>query len=235
MSTKGTLYLFPNLIADGTANAAIPHFNREVIIGIRHFICEHGKQLRVLLKASGIPSPYDHIEFFELNKHTNEFDISSFLKPLFEGNDMGLVSDAGCPGVADPGAQVVEIAHRNDIKVVPLVGPSSLLLALMASGFNGQQFTFNGYLPQKEKDLKSKLQELERKAQQGSAELFIEAPYRNQKLFDFLMKNLNPKTKLCIAYNIMGINSSVKTKFVGSWQKARPTFQKEPAVFILGR
>lgn len=234
MSTQGKLYLLPNLIADNTSNEALPNYNKDVMASIEYFICEHVKQLRVLLKASGIPSPYDYLEYFELNKHTDELDISAFIKPLLEGKNMGLVSDAGCPGVADPGAQVVALAHQNGIEVIPLVGPSSLLLALMASGFNGQQFSFNGYLPQKEKDLKNKLQELERKAQQGSTQLFIEAPYRNKKLFDYLVKNLRPNSKLCIAYNVMAPNASINTKTIRDWQNEKPSFEKDPAVFILG-
>ncbi|MFY0673695.1 MAG: SAM-dependent methyltransferase [Bacteroidia bacterium] len=235
MKNTGRLYLLPNLIAEGTASSALPDYNRLLIAELGHFICEHAKQLRVLLKASGLKSPYDHIEFFELNKHTNQHEISSFLKPLFEGKDMGLVSDAGCPGVADPGAQVVEIAHQKNIEVIPLVGPSSLLMALMASGFNGQQFTFNGYLPQKEKELKNKLLELERKALAGSTELFIEAPYRNQKMLDFILKSLGANTKLCIAFNIMGQNAFIKTKPVFLWRKEKLKLSKEPAVFIIGR
>ncbi len=234
MSSKGKLYLFPNLIATDSSSGAFPPLNIDLIATINHFVCENVKQLRVLLKASGIPSPYDHIQYFELNKHTSDFEISSFLAPALNGNNMGLVSDAGCPGVADPGAQIVALAHKNNIEVMPLVGPSSLLLALMASGFNGQNFAFNGYLPQKEKELKTKIQHLENLAQKGASQIFIEAPYRNQKMLQWLIKFLNPSTKVCIAYNLMAQDAFVKTKSIGEWNKYNLKFEKNPAVFIIG-
>ncbi|MGB0431450.1 MAG: SAM-dependent methyltransferase [Bacteroidia bacterium] len=234
MSSKGKLYLIPNLIANASENAALPAYNIEVIKHINFFICEHAKPLRALLKASGIQSPYNHIEYFELNKHTSEYEIEKFIEPLFKGIDMGLVSDAGCPGIADPGAQIVDLAHKNNIEIAPLVGPSSLLLALMGSGLNGQNFTFNGYLPAKEKELKLKIQKLEIDARKGISQIFIEAPYRNQKMIQWLLKYLTNDTKLCIAYNLMANDSYLKTKTIAEWHKEKFLFEKNPAVFIIG-
>jgi 16S rRNA (cytidine1402-2'-O)-methyltransferase len=235
MKTKGVLYLIPNVIAKGTAEKAIPAFNKTLLAELDVFICEHVKELRALLKEAGIPSPYDHIEYFELNKHTDALDIGNFIKPLQKGKNMGLVSDAGCPGIADPGAQIVALAHRNNIKVVPLIGPSSLVLALMASGFNGQKFSFHGYLPQKDNELKSKLAELERRVKlDNESQLFIEAPYRNKPLFIKLCKYLNAQTKLCVAYNLNSNEEQVLTKTIVDWKQSSFDWQKEPCVFILG-
>ncbi|MBI1182830.1 SAM-dependent methyltransferase [bacterium] len=235
MQSKGTLYLIPNLIADDTAEKAIPAYNAMLLGSLNYFICEHAKSLRALLKASGVASPYDHLTYFELNKHTDRFELESFIKPLLSGFDMGLVSDAGCPGIADPGAQIVALAHAQGIKVLPLIGPSSIFMALMGSGFNGQKFSFHGYLPQKEPQLKKYLAEVERSiATEQSSHIFIEAPYRNTKLLQLLIKLLNPAQKLCLAINLSAENQRIETKTLGEWKKKLPEIDKLPTVFVLG-
>lgn len=235
MPTNGILYLIPNIIAENSADKAIPAFNSTLLSEIKHFVCEHPKSLRALLKAVGIPSPYDDLTLFELNNHTEAFSLNSFIEPLLKGHNIGLVSDAGCPGVADPGAQIVALAHSKKIQVVPLVGPSSILMALMASGFNGQNFTFKGYLPHKEGDLRKELQEMERLANtKGESQIFIEAPFRNKRLLDFLVKYLAKNTQLCIAKDLMGAHEMVKTQHVGTWAKQLPEIDKYPTVFVIG-
>lgn len=235
LSKKGKLYLLPNSISEyETARQLNPHIG-DVARELNYFICEHAKNLRAFLKRLSIPSPYDHLEICELNKHTDLASIPDFLKPTLKGYDMGLVSDAGCPGVADPGADVVKMAHGKGVEVVPLVGPSSILLALMASGLNGQKFSFNGYLPQREHDLKSKLRGLEVDVvKNGTSHIFIETPYRNEKMFGLLLKHLDGRTLLCLGIDIMGDSQTILTKRVGDWRQSNPDFNRLPTVFIIG-
>lgn len=234
--TKGKLFLIPTVLVQGRGRTSFPEYNVEVLRQLNHFICEHAKSLRALLKEVGIPSPYDHLTIYELNKHTHIEEIQGFLSPLDEGHNMGVVSDAGCPGVADPGADVVAIAHQKSVQVIPLVGPSSILLALMASGLNGQQFTFHGYLPVKPPELKNKLLGLQKRITSGGeSQIFIETPYRNQKTLEAILKFMNPEIKLCIAKSITGPDEFIRTMSVAKWKKARVDLNKEPAVFIMGR
>lgn len=236
MTKKGTLYLIPNSIGPAEASESFPSHNKVIAESLGYFVCEHAKTLRQLLKTLGIPSPYDHIQVFELNKHTDEYEIDQFLKPLKSGKDMGLVSDAGLPAVADPGAKIVEKAQALEAEVVPLIGPSSLMMALMSSGLNGQAFAFHGYLPYKKEALKKKLKELVSAAQKdGSAQIFIEAPYRNQSLLQAICGSLSPQIKLHISYGLQHEEAMLKTKTVGEWKKSKMRLEKTPAVFILGR
>lgn len=234
--TKGKLFLIPTVLVQGRGRTSFPEYNVEVLRQLNHFICEHAKSLRALLKEVGITSPYDHLTIYELNKHTHIEEIQGFLSPLDEGHNMGVVSDAGCPGVADPGADVVAIAHQKSVQVIPLVGPSSILLALMASGLNGQQFAFHGYLPVKPPELKNKLLGLQKRITSGGeSQIFIETPYRNQKTLEAILKFMNPEIKLCIAKSITGPDEFIRTMSVAKWKKARVDLNKEPAVFIMGR
>lgn len=234
-SSKGKLYLIPNTISEGPVGLQLHTGIREVANGLEYFICEHAKNLRAFLKAISIPSPYDHLHIEELNKHTDPASIPSFLKPALKGYDIGLISDAGCPGVADPGAEVVKAAHEKGIQVVPMVGPSSLLLTLMASGLNGQRFCFNGYLPQKEVALRQKLKEIEGDVRKtGCCHLFIETPYRNERLFSALLKQLHPSVSLCVGIDVTGPSEYVITKRVADWKGASVPFNKQPCVFIIG-
>lgn len=234
-STKGNLYLLPNTISEGDVHTQLHSGVRETVEHLTYFICEHAKNLRAFLKRISIPSPYDHLHIEELNKHTEAANIPSFLEPTQAGHDIGLISDAGCPGIADPGADVVKVAHEKGIRVIPMVGPSSLLLTLMASGLNGQRFAFNGYLPQKDAALKQKLKELEGDSRRtGCSHLFIETPYRNERLFSFLLKQLHPSTLLCVGIDVTGPAEYVATKKASDWQGKEVPFNKQPCVFILG-
>ncbi len=177
----------------------------------------------------------DQLTFFELNKHTQSSEIPSFLKPLEKGEDVAVISEAGCPGVADPGADIVKLAHQKGISVVPLVGPSSILLSLMASGFNGQNFAFNGYLPVKSGERTKAINLLEKKAKiDQQTQIFIETPYRNNQLIADLLKTCSTSTLLCIAANITAENEFIATKKVGDWKKSVPDLHKQPAIFLIG-
>lgn len=233
--SKGKLYLFPTSLGDGAIDKVIPSFNTELIDTINIYIVENVKTARRFLKKSGIKTPIDELTFFELNKRTQLHDLPTYIKPLLEGNNVGLLSEAGCPGVADPGADIVGIAHQNEIEVAPLIGPSSILLSLMASGFNGQSFCFNGYLPKEQKDRVRKIKELERIVfQRNQTQLFIETPYRNQHLLEDILKNCSPKTKLCVAVDITSETEVIKTKTVEDWKKTKINLQKRPCIFLIG-
>lgn len=232
---KGKLYLLPNTISESPVDTQLHDGVKNMAESLDYFICEHAKNLRAFLKRLSIPSPYDHLRIHELNKHTDRSELPSFLKPALDGHDIGLVSDAGCPGIADPGADVVRMAHDKGIQVVPMVGPSSLLLTLMASGLNGQRFAFHGYLPQKEGALKQRLKELEAESRKtGVSQLFIETPYRNERLMSHLLKYLHPSSLLCIGIDITGADEFVLTRPVAAWKKSGVQFNKRPCVFILG-
>ena len=176
----------------------------------------------------------DELTFFELNQHTNLNEISSFLEPLRQGHDMGIISEAGCPAIADPGADVVALAQKEGIRVVPLVGPSSIFLSLMASGFNGQSFAFHGYLPIEKKQRSEKLKQLERRVYgEQQTQIFIETPYRNNQLVLELIQTLQPNTKLCIAVDITAPTESIKTKTLAQWKKQLPELHKRPCIFLI--
>ena len=182
-----------------------------------------------------IPTPQNELKLYELNKHTDIQELHSFLKNCRNGKNIGLISDAGCPGIADPGAEIVNLAHKENIKIIPLVGPSSILLSLMASGMNGQSFAFTGYLPIDKSDVKKKLKELERISRtQNQTQLFIETPYRNNKLIEHIFQNLQSSTKLCIACDISLKSEFIKTKTIAEWKKsAKPELHKRPCIFLI--
>jgi 16S rRNA (cytidine1402-2'-O)-methyltransferase len=204
--------------------------------GIRHFIAENPKSARWFLKAASYPHALSGIKIQILNEHTAAEEIPQLLSPLLAGQDCGLVSEAGCPAVADPGAALVRLAHEGGIRVVPLVGPSAVLLALMASGMNGQRFSFHGYLPIERDKKTNKIQELERMSQQSEAtQIFIEAPYRNQALLQTLLETCQPSTLLCLATNITLANETICTQTVSQWRKTPPDINRRPTVFLLYR
>lgn len=232
---KGTLYLFPNTLGGDSIESVLPGMHGKTISGIRHFIVESEKSAKALLKKFAYPHNFIEAEFFLLNEHTDKAAIPSFIVPLKEGKDMGLISDAGCPGIADPGADVVKLAHQHGIKVIPLTGPSSIVLSLMGSGFNGQSFTFHGYLPyEKDKKLK-KIQEMERLVNSGITQIFIEAPYRNRALLEDLCKTCNDETSLCLACDLTLPSEYLKTKKIKEWKRETPEIHKRPCIFLLGR
>jgi 16S rRNA (cytidine1402-2'-O)-methyltransferase len=188
------------------------------------------------LKKAGHPKPIDDLLFFELNKFTDSHAISGYLKPALHGKSIGLLSEAGTPCIADPGADIVRVAQQKNIRVIPLIGPSSILLALMASGFNGQNFIFHGYLPIDKKERKKKLLEMEFNAKKyDQTQIFIETPYRNNQILQSITEVCAAETLLCIASNITAVNESIVTKKVKDWQRRKPNLHKEPAVFLLYR
>jgi 16S rRNA (cytidine1402-2'-O)-methyltransferase len=234
MSTSGILYLIPTTLGDTAETAdVLPIKVNAVINTIDEYIVENEKSARHYLKKMGIQKPLPEIVLHPLNQHTPPTDISGYLKNLKAGKNIGVISEAGCPGVADPGAEVVRLAHEQNIKVVPLVGPSSILLALMASGFNGQSFCFHGYLPKERPDRIKKIKELERMAQKGQTQLFIETPYRNMHLLEDLLANCDSRIRLCIACDVTLPSEFIKTKMIADWKKNVPDLNKRPAIFLM--
>jgi 16S rRNA (cytidine1402-2'-O)-methyltransferase len=235
---KGTLYLLPCPIADTTEVwDVLPASNREVMASLDYFIVENTRSARRFLSKARLGRPIDELEFRELNEHTLAGRaVEELVAPLLEGRSAGVISEAGVPGVADPGALVVELCHRLDIRVVPLVGPSSILLAMMASGLNGQSFAFNGYLPVKSEERARAIRNFERRAHaEHQAQLFIEAPYRNTKLFEQLLQVCVPQTMLTVACDLTDPQQWVITRPIAQWRKAPiPELNKRPTIFILG-
>ncbi len=229
--------MIPCPIGDTPPYDVLPAANREVIARIEYYVVENLRSARRFLSKAGVGRPIDELHFAELNEHTKPQEVNAMLKPLLEGHDMGMISEAGLPGVADPGADLAAACHRQGIRVVPLVGPSSLLMALMASGQCGQSFAFNGYLPVKGPERGKAIRHFERRAQtEGQAQIFIEAPYRNAKLFDELLLTLAPATLLTVAASITEPAEFIRTAAVADWKRAlRPDIDKRPAIFILGR
>ena len=228
------LYLLPVTLGDTTIESVLPAYNKEVILQIKHFIVEDVRSARRFLKKVDKNIDIDSLAFYELNKHTSPEDISGYLKPLIAGQSMGVISEAGCPAVADPGADVVAIAQRKNLKVVPLVGPSSIILSVMASGFNGQSFAFYGYLPIEPCERIKMIKHLEQRIySENQTQLFIETPYRNNKMMEDIIRNCRPQTKLCIAANITCEGEYIKTKTVKEWQGKLPDLSKIPCIFLL--
>ena len=231
---KAALYLIPVLLGDTSVERVIPEFNKRIVSELKFFIVENVRSARRFMKKCDPDIDIDSLTFYELNKHTNKKDIESFLTPMKLGNSMGVISEAGCPAIADPGAEVVAIAQRENYKVVPLVGPSSLLMAIMASGFNGQSFAFHGYLPIDSTKRVSKIRQLEMQSyNEDQTQLFIETPYRNQKLAIDIIDNCKPHTQLCIAMNISCEDEMIVTKSIKSWKGNLPDLQKSPTVFLI--
>lgn len=215
----------------------LPRANYEVMNALDYFIVENIRSARRFLSKAGVERRIEEMTFVELNEHTTRpEEVERMLRPVLEGRSAGVISEAGVPGVADPGADIVALAHRHGIRVVPLVGPSSILMSIMASGLNGQSFAFVGYLPVKDGERERRLRELERRAQQEhQAQLFIEAPYRNVKLFEALMRSLAPKTRLTVATDITAPEEYIRTLSVEQWRKqGMPDILKRPTIFVLG-
>ena len=232
----GTLYLLPSFMGDTEVSDVLPYKNTRIIKDLKHFIVEDIRTARRFLKRVDRSIDIDELTFYILNEHTNLKDIPAFIEPLKKGTDVGLMSDAGCPGVADPGSDIVAMAHAQGVKVVPLVGPSSILMAMMASGLNGQNFAFVGYLPVKPKEKQNRLKELERRImQENQSQLFIEAPYRNMKMLDDLIQFSNPLLKLTIACDITTQDEFIVTKPVQDWKTQKPDLHKRPTIFVLGK
>lgn len=231
--SKGTLFLIPNTLGSGTDKYATQHLSK-TIHGLEHFIVEEIKSARRLLRQMGITRPLEELDFRMLNEHTRSQEVDSIIEPLLQGHDMGLISEAGVPCVADPGSNVVKLAHEAGLKVVPLVGPSSILMALMASGFNGQQFTFNGYLPRERADRIRKIKQLEQLGNSGITQIFMDAPYRNNQVLEDILQTCRMETKLCIASNITCDNERINSKTILEWSMRKPDINKMPVMFLLG-
>jgi 16S rRNA (cytidine1402-2'-O)-methyltransferase len=230
------LYLIPVTLGESELDHVIPANQKEVILSISCFIVENIRTARRFLKKTDRAIDIDQLHFYELNEHTDITQIHTFLEPIGQGLHIGVMSEAGCPGVADPGADVVRIAHEKGICVIPLVGPSSILLAMMASGMNGQNFAFNGYLPIKKDEKARHIQFLEKRIySENQSQLFIEAPYRNVQLLDDLLDNCQSRTRLCIACDITLETEFIKTFTVDEWRKHKPDIHKRPAIFVLGK
>lgn len=235
---KGTIYMIPCPISDECGVwDVLPKHNLDVMNSLDYFIVENTRSARRFLSRAGVERKIEVLEFVELNEHTTaSAEVERMLRPILEGRSAGVISEAGVPGVADPGADIVALAHRHGIRVVPLVGPSSILMSVMASGLNGQSFAFVGYLPIKDGDRAKRLKELERRVlQEHQSQLFIEAPYRNVKLFETLVRSLQPKLRLTVAADITAPEEFIATLTIEEWRKRGvPNIAKRPTIFILG-
>ena len=228
------LYLIPNLLGETPVEQVLPPYNHEIIMGIHHFIVEDVRTARRFLKLVDCSIDIDQLTFYTLNKHTNPEEVASMLGPLEEGSPMGVISEAGCPAVADPGADVVAIAQRKGLQVIPLVGPSSIILAVMGSGFNGQSFAFNGYLPIEPEDRIKTLKKLEQRAYtENQTQLFIETPYRNAKMMADILKACRPQTHLCIAAGLTTKDEYIRTRTIKEWGGKLPQLDKIPCIFLI--
>jgi 16S rRNA (cytidine1402-2'-O)-methyltransferase len=231
---KGILYLIPTTLGDNEPLEVLPFTVKKIIDSTDTFIVENDKTARHFIKRISPEKSQPSLRMFHLNKFTEQSDIPSFLEPCLKGINVGLLSEAGCPGVADPGADVVKIAHQKNIKVVPLVGPSSILMALMSSGMNGQSFAFNGYLPIDKSERKVELKRLERLSfEQNQSQIFIETPYRNNKMLEDLTNSLDQNTQVCVACDITLPTEFIKTQSANSWKKNIVDLHKRPTIFII--
>lgn len=233
---KAALYLIPSTMSDAPVTDVIPDGNLEIIRGVKHFVVENVRTVRRFLKRCDRNIDIDSLTFTVLDEHTRPEEIPAMLSPLAEGHPVGVISEAGCPAIADPGADLVAIAQEKGYEVVPLVGPSSILLSLMGSGFNGQSFAFIGYLPHEAKARTARLRELEQRIRrENQTQIFIETPYRNNRLIPELCRALPGSLKLCVASDITGPRESIVTRELSQWAKATYDYDKIPTIFLLGR
>lgn len=231
----GKLYLIPVPLADNVEKASYTLFHGEIINQIDEYIVENAKTARRFLKQAGLKTPQSQLTIHDYGKHVRDkVDYGVFFRGLQQGKDVGLMSEAGCPGVADPGADIVAEAHRRGIQVIPLVGPSSILLALMASGFNGQRFTFWGYLPIDKGARAKRIKDLEAASKRDkTTQLFIETPFRNNQLLDEILRSCKPTTQLCVACNLTAEDEQIISKPIAQWKQQKTDFHKKPAIFLL--
>lgn len=233
-STKGKLYLIPTTLGDNEPLDVLPLLVKKVIEETSVFIVENKKTARRFIKRICPEKPQPSLQLFPLNKFTEASELPSFLNPCLNGINVGLLSEAGCPGVADPGADVVKIAHEKSIKIVPLVGPSSILMAIMSSGMNGQSFAFNGYLPIDKGERKTEIKRLERLSfEHNQSQIFIETPYRNNKMIEDLSSVLENNTDVCVACDITLSTEFIKTQTANAWKKNKVDLHKRPTIFII--
>lgn len=234
MDNKGKLYLIPVTLGEINPFEVLPLSIKKVIENVNHYVVENEKTARRFIKSVVPSKPQPELILFSINKYTDPSEIPSFLEPCLQGHDMGVMSEAGVPGVADPGADVIKIAHQKGIQVVPLVGPSSILMAVMASGLNGQNFAFCGYLPIDNMERRKRIKELENRSFiEQQSQLFIETPYRNNKMMEELLLQLHPSTEVCVACDITLPTEFIKTMSVDLWKKQVPDLHKRPTIFMI--
>ncbi len=231
---KGNLYLIPNTLGDGPPLEVLPLLVKKAVEEIDYYVVENEKNARAFIKSIVPRKSQPDLQFNLINKFTDESEIPEMLSPCHQGLDLGVISDAGCPGIADPGSLLVTHAHQQQIRVVPLVGPSSILLAMMASGFNGQNFAFNGYLPIDKRDRRKEIKRLEHlSGEQQQSQSFIETPYRNNQMFESIISTLQPQTRLCIACDITLPTEYIRTYTAEEWGKKKVDLNKRPTIFII--
>ncbi|WP_164126317.1 SAM-dependent methyltransferase [Sphingobacterium luzhongxinii] len=232
---KGKLYLIPVPLAEGAERSSYTLLHQDVIAKVHEYVVENEKTARKFLKTAGLTIPQSELIIHDFGKHAREkIDYNLMFANVFKGKDIGLMSEAGCPGVADPGAEVVQEAHKRNIQVVPLVGPSAILLALMASGFNGQKFTFQGYLPIDKGERSKKVKDLEAQSlREKVTQIFIETPFRNNQLLAELLKVCKPSTRICVAANLTGSEEMIYSMSVADWKQQALDLHKIPAIFLL--
>ncbi len=229
------LYIIPNVLDPDAFEVSFPGSNLKLIRKLKHFVVETPKVARQLLKKSGVPTPFDNLVFYELDKHKKMPDLQPVINILKNGEDVGLITDAGYPAIADPGEQLISMAHQNSIRVKPLIGPSSIFLALAASGLNAEKFIFHGYLPVKQHFRIKKIMELEKTLRQNHyTQIFMETPYRNEAMLADLKNNLNENTVLCVAANITSAREIIITRSIHEWEKSSINLSKQPAIFLIG-
>lgn len=230
---KGKLFLYPTVLSEDSQNQVIPLQVRNSIAEVTYFLCENVRTARRFIGSLKVHPAIESLQFELLDKDTEPSKLPSLMAPLMQGVNIGLLSESGCPGIADPGALAVAYAHEHQIKVVPFVGPSSIILALMASGLNGQRFAFHGYLPIEGREVAHVIKNLERESKEkNQTQIFIETPYRNNALMSHLLKNLHNDTRLCVAANITAPNEEIGCMSVRQWKHENKSFEKVPAVFL---
>ena len=229
-----SIYLIPNLLGESPLTVLSPQV-AQAVQDLTYFVVENEKSARKFIKLIAPEKPQSELQISVIDKHQSTPDYAAYITPCLQGHSIGIISEAGCPGVADPGAEIVRVAHQKALRVIPLVGPSSLLLAMMSSGLNGQNFAFNGYLPIDKQVRRKTLKILERKVQEGQSQLFIETPYRNQQLLSDLIETLQADTLLCIATDLTLPTESIRTLPIGQWKHTSIDLQKRPTLFIIGR
>ncbi len=233
---KGTLYLIPTKLGESAYESIFPELNKKIILSIKTFIIEDLRSSRRFLKSINYPGNFEDVQFHILNEHTKREETQHYLNKIYQEENIGLLSDAGMPCIADPGNIIVQRAHEENINIKALIGPSSIFLALAASGFNGQNFTFHGYLPIKDQERNRTIKEIEKRVwQNNQTQVFIETPYRNQKMFEALLKNCSEGLKLCIACDVTLNEEFIQTKYIADWKKQKPPIHKRPTVFLLGQ
>jgi 16S rRNA (cytidine1402-2'-O)-methyltransferase len=233
MTTTGTLYLIPTVIATGTAADVIPGRVTNVLKNLQFFLAEDIRSARRYLSSLNVTATIESLHFAILNKDTRENELEKLMNPVMTGHDVGVISESGCPGIADPGALAVDFAHRKNIRVVPLAGPSSILLALMASGLNGQQFAFHGYIPIEAGKAARAIRDFEQESKtKNQTQIFIETPYRTNTLFQTFINRLHPGTRLCVALDLTSPNEKIRSMAVREWKTLAISFPKSPAIFL---